>query len=212
MKKSFFLKDLTIEINLNKITSIIGSNKEAIIGELKNKYQLVLIDNLFYKEPKLISKMIPNSKKGIEIVKALGIKTILSKNYGDLGIEDKCLVNLAIYLPTTKDIVVLNDLVSYLNETKKNRVLKYLRDQKLTVLNFTSDIEETLLGDDIIVVDNGNIVLSGDKLIVLKNEKVLKIMGLYLPFIVDISIQLNLYGLINKTYTDSKKLLGDLWE
>ncbi len=212
MKKTFFLKSLTMEVNLNKITSIIGNSKEIVISLLKDQYQLVSIDNLFNKENKLVSKMIPNSQKGLEIIKILNLKPILNKYYNDLGVEDKCLVNLAIYLPTIKDFIILDDIISYLNETKKIKVLKYLKDQKITVLNFTSDIEETLLGDDIIVLDNNKIVLSGDKTDVLKNEKLLKNLGLYLPFIIDISIQLNLYGLINKIYLDSKKLLGDLWK
>lgn len=212
MKKTFFLKSLTMEVNLNKITSIIGNSKEIVISLLKDQYQLVSIGNLFNKENKLVSKMIPNSQKGLEIIKILNLKPILNKYYNDLGVEDKCLVNLAIYLPTIKDFIILDDIISYLNETKKIKVLKYLKDQKITVLNFTSDIEETLLGDDIIVLDNNKIVLSGDKTDVLKNEKLLKNLGLYLPFIIDISIQLNLYGLINKIYLDSKKLLGDLWK
>lgn len=212
MKKTFFLKSLTIEFSLNKITSIIGNNKETIINELKNKYSLTLIDNLFNKENKLVSKMINNSKRGLEVIKLLGLESIINKYYNDLGIEDKCLVNLAIYLPTAKSIIVLNDITSYLNKTSKIKVLKYLKKEKLAVLNFTSDIEEVLLGDDIVVLDGSKIILSGDKMTVLKNEKTLKNNGLYLPFIIDISIQLNLYGLVNKIYIDNNKLLGDLWK
>ena len=59
---------------------------------------------------------------------------------------------------------------------------------------------------------NGISAIDGKTLDVLKNEKVLKRLGLSLPFYVDLSIQLKLYGLVNKIYLNKEMLVRNLWK
>jgi hypothetical protein len=59
---------------------------------------------------------------------------------------------------------------------------------------------------------NGINAIDGKTLDVLKNEKILKRLGFSLPFMLDLSIQLELYGLINKTYLNKEGLVKNLWK
>lgn len=212
MKKQYHINNLELEINDNELTSIIGSSCYEIVKHLKEDYHINTITNIFKKHNKQVKIMIPNSKKSDEIIKLLNIKDLLESNYEDLGIEDKVLVMITSHLSGEKELIIFDDILSFLNNSLKNKIIKYLKTKKITLINFTSNIEETLLGDNLIVLENSQIVLSGKNIDVLKNEKELKDLGLYLPFIVDLSIQLNLYKLLNKIYIDDKKLMGDLWK
>ena len=54
-------------------------------------------------------------------------------------------------------------------------------------------------------------VLEGNKEVVLKNEKLLKKLGFGVPFVVDLSIQLMYYDILDKVYFDVDNLLEALW-
>ncbi len=206
----YYIEDF--EIKEKEITSIIGTHKQSLINKLKKNYNIAVVEDLFKHTNKLVDVIIPNSKRSQKIIKLLGLEKLLKKNYEDLGIEDKCLVKITSYLAVEKNIIIFNDILSYLNNEEKSKVIKYIKSEKTTLLNFTSDIEETLLGKNIAVLNNNKVVLKGLTMEILKAEKKLKDLGLYLPFVIDLSIQLNLYGLIKKIYSDSKKLIGDLWK
>ena len=56
------------------------------------------------------------------------------------------------------------------------------------------------------------LMLDGKTLDVLNNEKILKRLGFDLPFMIDLSIQLKLYGLIDRTYLNMEDLVNNLWK
>ena len=108
-----------------------------------------------------------------------------------------------------------NDRISKLqlittNEFKKE-IFDLLNKQNINYVNVTSNIEDALLGDYIIVYDEDMKVLEGNKEVVLKNEKLLKKLGFGVPFVVDLSIQLMYYDILDKVYFDVDNLLEALW-
>ena len=46
----------------------------------------------------------------------------------------------------------------------------------------------------------------------MKKDKILNRIGLDMPFIIDLSSKLRLYGLIDELYVDMDKLVNDIWE
>ena len=76
----------------------------------------------------------------------------------------------------------------------------------------TSNVEDTLFTDYTLVLYNKINAIDGKTLEVLKEEKILKRLGLNIPFYLDLSIQLKLYGLINKTYLNKEDLVKHLWK
>ena len=73
-------------------------------------------------------------------------------------------------------------------------------------------MEDVLYTDYILCLYDGINAIDGKTLDVLKNEKILKRLGFTLPFMVDLSIQLELYGLITKTYLNKEELVKNLWK
>ena len=111
----------------------------------------------------------------------------------------------------TSKIVVLNDSFYKLNSKEISIIIDLFKKQQMNFIYITSDIEKSILSDKIIVFDNNEIVLNGLKEDVLKEEKILKRLGFGLPFVVDLSLQLNYYDILNKIYFDMSLLIGELW-
>ena len=108
--------------------------------------------------------------------------------------------------------IVFNDCLRKFRTQEKETIINMLRARKVNFINITSNIEEVLYSDYLYVYYDGKIAIEGKTLEVLKMEKILKRLGFALPFTVDMSIQLQLYNLINDTFVDNIKLVDELWK
>ena len=109
-----------------------------------------------------------------------------------------------------KRLIFKNSLYGLKREEKKE-IINLLAKQNINFVNVTCDVEESLLSDYIIVYDEDKKVLEGNMESVLRNEKVLKKLGFGVPFVVDLSIQLNYYDVLKKVYFNLDELVGVLW-
>lgn len=107
--------------------------------------------------------------------------------------------------------VIFNESLSSLSNKEKKEIFDLLDKQNINYVNVTSNIEDALFGDYIIVYDEDMKVLEGNRDVVLKNEKILKKLGFGVPFVVDLSIQLMYYDILDKVYYDVDNLLEALW-
>lgn len=107
--------------------------------------------------------------------------------------------------------VVFNESWYNLRNNEKKVIIDLLKKQNINFVNITSNIEDSLLSDYIVVFDENKKVLEGNTEFVLRSEKVLKKLGYGLPFVVDLSIQLTYYDILGKVYYDMDKLTEDLW-
>ena len=107
--------------------------------------------------------------------------------------------------------LVFKETLYNLRKFEKRSIFELLKKQNIKYINITSDIENAIFCDYIVVFDNSKIVLKGPRNEVLKEEKTLKRLGYGLPFIVDLSTQLNAYSVLNKEYYDIDSLAGELW-
>lgn len=107
--------------------------------------------------------------------------------------------------------VIFNETLYGLKLDEKMEIFKLLKKQNISYINVTSNVEDTIYSDYVIVYDQNKKVLEGNKNEVLKEEKTLKRLGYGLPFVVDLSIQLNYYDIFNKVYYDLDELVRALW-
>ena len=108
--------------------------------------------------------------------------------------------------------VIFNESWYSLRNNDKKAIIELLKKQNINFVNITSNVEDSLLGNYIIVYDEDKKVLEGNTEVVLRNEKVLKKLGYGIPFAVDLSIQLTYYDILDKVYFDMDKLTEDLWD
>lgn len=154
--------------------------------------------------------------KVVEVSNYLGISHLLNKCSRDLSGGEKQLVSLGCALVTGPKVLILDEALSMLDIKSKKRILSILKrikkDFGVTVINVTHDIEESVYGDDILLIDNGNVILHDEKKNVYKCEKELRNYGFDLPFMVDLSNRLSYYDLVDSFVFDMNKMVDILWK
>ena len=195
---------------------------QANFNIIKRYISVVYDDNTFVKEivkdelrysleninvsPKEINRVLK------ELHEFFGIKKILNKAIDTLSKSDKSLIKILSYAVMKPSYICIDGLLSYLDNRTKILLLNYLNYKEILLINVTSDMNDTLYTDYVLCLYNGISAIDGKTLDVFKEEKIIRRLGLDLPFMVDISTQLQLYGLINKVYLNKETLVKKLWK
>ncbi len=110
-----------------------------------------------------------------------------------------------------KNVIFFNCL-NNLEDQKVKEIFSILKDNQINFINVTNNMEQVLLTSYLKVYDKENVLIEGSTIEVLKSEKLLKRIGLELPFMVELSLLLKDYNLIDKIYLDKESLVNDLWK
>lgn len=191
-------------LELRKCIAVIFRDTSFITDVVKNELRFSL-ENI-NKDPAIIKEKIN------EINEYFGINKLLNKNIDSLSINDKTLVKILSYALIEPSYIALDDLLDDLNLRTKILLLNYLNSKNILLINVTTNMEDVLYTDYVLCIYKGISAIDGKTLDVLENEKLLKRLGLSLPFMVDLSIQLKLYGLINKIYLNKEAMVKNLWK
>lgn len=151
-----------------------------------------------------------------EISKYLGISHLLNRCPRDLSGGEKQLVGLGCALITGPELLILDEAFSMVDSMSKLNMLKLLgkikNDYNVTILNITHDIEESIYGDDIFVINDGCVVIHDSKMNVYRQEKKLNELGFDLPFMVSLSNKLSYYDLLDHVIYDMEDMVDLLWK
>ena len=140
---------------------------------------------------------------------------LLDKDPNSLGSSDKVKMKILSSIIINPKVIVIDNIMCELDYKDKLLVfdiLKEFTDNGGIVINFTNDIEETLYGNKIIIIYDKKLICDGKTLSVLNEEKILKRLGLGLPFTVELSKYLMDYGVISKYALTNEKLVGEIWK
>ena len=205
----------------NVIISDLQQNKENLV-KIRKKMAVILnefdfiaetvLDELTFGMENLCLSKNQMDKKIKIITDIFDIKEIIEMDPNELTLEQKTITKISSFLLMEPKIIVLDDVLQNISQSRKIKLLKYLEENEMSLVNITSNMEEILLTEDLIVIDKGKIVLEGKTTLVLNEEKILKRLGFNLPFITDLSKQLISYELIKKVYYDQNELVGELWK
>lgn len=199
--------------NLKKIISKIG----VVFENPDDQFvaETVLDDIVFSLENMQVDKK-EIDKRVNKISKFIGIEDILDKEPHNLSGGQKQLVALASALITDPDILILDEALTMIDPDTRIKIYKILEQinkvNKITIINVTHNMDEILYGDNLIVMDKGNIVLNGPKEFVFLEEKTFNKLGLKLPFIVELTTKLQYYGLIDHLIFDMEELVNEIWK
>ncbi len=247
--QEYVFRDLTLEIEKNKFTTILGANgvgKTTLTKLLSGEYNSnrIIIDgihlpihNLRYiktftsvisddsqlnEQNKVIDELnITYEKEGLEdlmiqITRLLGINKLLNKKIQKLNVGEKQLVLFARSLIQNPKILIIDESLDKLDEEIKEKILMFLKDmtklRKMTVIYLTSNSNDSLYSDNIIIIGDKQIIAAGKKEQIYDNEQIFKQAKLKLPFIIELSKKLQFYNLTDKTYINAEKMVEDLWK
>ena len=187
-----------------KLGIIFETNNHAFVAETVTDEIAFILENLCYPKAEI--------KKEINRVsRLLNLQTILNKDPNNLNDNDKQLVALACALVVRPKVLIIDETLNMVNDKKTIFAkLKTLKD--ITIVNISHDLNDCLYGDEIVVLNAGKAVLQGNNKDVLSQDDILNKIGLKVPFIVDLSLKLQYYDLVDDIILDMDEMVAKLWK
>ena len=226
--------NFNLKIKKNDLVYMIGLNnsgKSTILKLLKN-YPCdgeILFDNVELNSKnsnKIYEKCIfidEDNLIDLQMQEVINNNYYIAEDFEKLNINnskdfiDKIKLNIYFALTNSKiEFVVIDDIIDYLNSKDKTIVYelikKYYKLHKKTIWVFSNNADGLIYFKRILVLSNGIIKFDGTIKKINELEKIFDELDIKMPFIVDLSIKLKLYNLVEKTYVDSLKLVNDIWK
>ena len=176
--KSTFIKNQKISKKvgiINDETIRCNNVKDQLLYYVKKyKYRLDILDDRFN-----------------EIIKMLNInENILDKDVFDISESEYYKVLIGSILLYNPEVIIFDDILCFFDEENKLKIFKLANKLKKffgkTVIFVTSDIDSVYeFVDEVIVIDNAKILLSGNKKDVYKEYDLLKKNRIRIPNIVE---------------------------
>lgn len=136
------------------------------------------------------------------------VNSIIQKKYKTNA--ERNLLNILMAIENKPDLLILDDILNTIENKKE--ILDIIRNEHITLINITNDIEESLYMDNIIILNEGKIIVNSKTKNVLKKEKLLKENKINLPFMIDLSNKLKFYDLIDEPIIDMDEMVDRLWK
>ena len=84
--------------------------------------------------------------------------------------------------------------------------------EDIIIVASSSNLGDLSYSDKIFLIDKGKIVLSESFEDILKKDNILAKAGIVIPPMIDISLKLQFYELIDRVFYDERKLVNKLWK
>ncbi len=151
-----------------------------------------------------------------ELIKKLKIARMLTKKIKDLSEKEIILLELMIAIMNKPMILLIDSIDSFFTKEELNTIHNLLKDlvlkEELTVLETTINLENSLYANTLGIIQDGKIVLEGDPQEILVKDNVINKIGLRLPFMIDLSVKLKDYDLIDEIELDKDRMVDKLWK
>lgn len=129
-----------------------------------------------------------------------------------LNNKDAYLIKILRYLIIEPEFIAIDGILTNVSQEDKIKIFEFVKSKGMTMLNITTDLEDSLFGNKIFVLENFVLILEGSTLSVLKTDTLLKRLGYKLPLAVDLSIELGHYDVLKKVFMGDEKLVNELWK
>ncbi len=209
---SGLIKSNSIKYNFKdkkQIGIIFENTKENFMSDTVRDELLLSLNNKNLSQLKLEQKL-------EDLTDLLDLTHLLDKDPNDLSLGEQKRFLIASVLLYNPKILIMDNILSNISSKEKENILKvirrYKKDNNITIINFTTDLEESFGTNRLVIINKGKIILDGTPKDVLKKDTIITRLGLELPFIIDLSSKLKLYGIIEDIYTDLDKLVIDIWK
>ena len=151
-----------------------------------------------------------------EIVKKYKLTKVQKKAPNKIPVFIKIKILLAEKMLATPQILFLDDICQELEEKEQDEFIKLLRtlqlETKIAIIMTTSDLNVSLESDYLLVMNDGKILLEGEPLTVIEKDNTLNKIGLDLPFMVDLSVKLRDYNVVDKVELNMDRMVDTIWK
>ena len=199
--------------NLNRYVRAMGvvlfENRNQFLFDSVLKEMSFPLENLFISKQRIYDRI-------DDVLSLMNFKSIKYKNVNDLTDIEKVKLSIAISILHKPKVLLLDNPYINLNEKDSNVINKVLRiicrKEHITILVTTNDLYNVVNADKLLVLGDNTIVLQGTVLEVLKQDNKLTRLGINIPIMVDLSIKLGEYGLLDKIILSPDRMVDVLWK
>ena len=204
------------KITLNKDTVLKYITKLGIVSnDFNNQFLFIKVkDELYYPLSNLGYKDNKIQKRINYLLDLFEINELIDKDIKDLNKSDKIKLLIVLSLLHNPKILIIDDIFKNIDNNTQEFILKkleYLNKKGLTILNITSKLDTVYLSNKIFILNNFKIEkeLTKDELF---NYNNLNKLGLEIPFIINLSLNLKQNNIIDKIYYNTKELEKTIWK
>lgn len=162
-----------------------------------------------------MSKEIYKEEDLSKIINDYDIKKLINRDIKTLSTSEKQLIGLICVLIIKPRVLIIDEILSNIANDKKEKILmefKKLNKKGMTIINFTQDSELLLEGSHIALLNHGKILLYEEVKNAFNDDKIYIDNNIELPFVIEMSIKLKYYDVVDKIYFNIKELVNDLWK
>lgn len=193
----------------SKIGFIFDNPDDMFVGELVRDDLAFGLENLNISKSEIARRI-------DQVAKLFKIESLLDIPPERLSGGEKQKIALASVLAMNAKILVLDDALSMIDPLEQREIMKILvslhESTNLTIITIAADLEDVLYADKLVVMDSGVKVIEGPTMDVLCEEKIFMELGMRLPFMVDLSLKLKDYQLVDGVILDMKEMVNKLWQ
>jgi len=192
---------------------------EYKIDELSKIIQTVIPNEIRFFEKNLYEEasLYTNGDNRLfeSIVKGLKIRRLIEKDFDEYNQQEVILAQLCIALAINPKILLIDNISGYFCSKEMEQILSFLKEysekNELTIINTTINLEESLFTDRLIIINDGIIELDGVPIEILQKDNIINKIGLSIPFMIDLSVKLKDYDLLNEIEMDKNRMVDKLW-
>lgn len=212
INNTFTLYDIKLEDY--KLTDLYQIMKIIIPGET-NYVKNTLEEELnYYLDQMNLSKEDKTSRYK-KVIKELKLSKYQSVKLDTLSIKETIKVQLALALIYKPSIIFIDDISVYFDKkeiTSIIEILKQYQQENTTIVLITSSLEIALLSDYLYVINESKIMIEGNPIEIIEKDNIMNKAGLNLPFMIDLSVKLRDYELVNCIEQDKDRMVDLLWK
>jgi len=150
-----------------------------------------------------------------ELFKYFDVSYLLDKKNSDLTKEEIAIVQILLAILHKPLLLIMDDPFLMMKKSTKGMIssllFKYCNDNRITIIMSSTNLEDILITKKTYVLEQGELVMSGNTLDIMKEDVLLKKLGLSLPFMIDLSLMLEFYEILDDIYLDMGELVDELW-
>ncbi|MCI8460613.1 MAG: ABC transporter ATP-binding protein [Bacilli bacterium] len=222
--KTTLLKILNRKIKTSESISILDKNlNERKIDEHTKIVQMIIPKEIIFLEKTLEEELYflaeGTDKEKIEYINFLAsnlkIKSLLSKNVKSLTSKELVEAQIIISLINNPEILLIDNIDYYFTKKELDNIFNFFNIYRekygLTLIITTMNLELSLYTDYLYIINEGKVALEGKPIDILQKDNIINKIGLTLPFMIDLSVKLRDYDLIDEIETDLDRMIDVLW-
>ena len=219
--KTTLLRILREKKTTDNVIFIDGKDRNEIKREDYEQMIQVFFPNSLWTSNELVLDFLCSKIDYIDMEKIefiltnLGLMKNKDKIINKLTQEERYKLQLAETILKANKIVLIDSLDHFVlkDDLKKYYAFfrKCIKKYHLTFITTTHDLSEALYADNLYIIEKGHVILYGKPQEVLTKDNILNKAGLEVPFMIDLSVKLKDYDLIDSIILEKESMIEKLW-